>query len=299
MEAPAPSRHARLSAGRLNLSRHIINPPALARLRQSRGLARVSTTRLISVSDLLEEQPNTPSSLSFSIKRPFTSMSERLRSIFQAWSASKGPVLVQEHPIPATGTRDFWRVPIGLGLLEEHRSQSDRAMYFVSPIVAGLLEPKLTADERAFAVFEGANALFALWNSFEAVENWEQTAELRRLSLEAGLALPLELTTIRLVDRLVMDQAGAAKHLCEEALQINPSPRLFQRLSTIELVLGNGDLATDTLQTALELLPALEQDDRIESTRAELKLDLAGLMLFQGMVDSALSLFSEVSQIAE
>ena len=43
MEAPAPSRHARLSAGRLNLSRHIINPPALARLRQSRGLARVST----------------------------------------------------------------------------------------------------------------------------------------------------------------------------------------------------------------------------------------------------------------
>src|SRR4029077_14526930 len=53
MEAPAPSRHARLSAGRLNLSRHIINPPALARLRQSRGLARVSTYQLRTALDQL------------------------------------------------------------------------------------------------------------------------------------------------------------------------------------------------------------------------------------------------------
>lgn len=43
MEAPASSRKARRSAGRLNLPRHIINPPALARVQQSRGLARART----------------------------------------------------------------------------------------------------------------------------------------------------------------------------------------------------------------------------------------------------------------
>ena len=60
MEAPAPSRHARLSAGRLNLSRHIINPPALARLRQSRGLARVSTEEVQHAKEQLYLQAQYP-----------------------------------------------------------------------------------------------------------------------------------------------------------------------------------------------------------------------------------------------
>jgi tetratricopeptide (TPR) repeat protein len=246
----------------------------------------------------LDDRPTAESWLFSRIRLPLFSMGQALRSIFQSWL---GPISAtsERHSSLALGTRDRWHMPVALGLLEAHEVQNERRMYFVSPVVAGLLEPKLALEERAQAVLDGANALFNVWNPSEAINNWEQTSELRRLSLEAGLALPVELTTIRMVDKLVVDQARAAKHLCEEALQLFPSSRLFQRLSTIELALGNGELAIGTLEKALQVLPQFDGYQSLELVRADLKLNLAQLLLFQGKVDRAISQFAEVAQIAD
>ena len=135
-----------------------------------------------------------------------------------------------------------------MGLIEERRLQSQQCMYFISPIVSDLLERELIPQERFRAVRDGAQILFETWNPVRAPENWEQTVELHRLSLEAKLPHPLEMTTVWMADKLMFDQAKTAKRHCEEALEVVASPRLFDRLSIAQLTLGNGDEAAKTLR---------------------------------------------------
>jgi tetratricopeptide (TPR) repeat protein len=202
------------------------------------------------------------------------------------------------EPHDPFGRGDPWIVPVALGLLEERRSQVQERMYFISPVVSDLFEHELDTQERFQAVYDGANALFDVWNRARAYEEWDQTVELRRLSLEARLPVPLEMTTAIMTNRLMFDQARTTKRLCEEALEVVNSPRLFDRLAVAELSLGNGDEAEEILRRALSLAPPVEEERQREAYLAQLKLSMARLFLFRGMTDSVASLVSEVSAIA-